>query len=141
MTQLYICPAHPANLNISIVNKFSFNNGDTEYAWAFQSGHKGKWGGMKVGDICLFGKKNSYNYVAIVKQKIDLSKQDNWPFKSPSGNPWSLGFYLSTPVKINSISSAEIRHTSGLNFWMTATKIKQEKVSDMRDLITNKMNI
>lgn len=99
---VYICPASKANHNVSIINKFKFKNGDTEYAWAYQSRYRNKWVNLKVGDICLFGHSSTkgFNYMATVKSKVDLTGHEEWPYRSKSGNPWTWGFYLESPVKI-----------------------------------------
>jgi len=98
--QVWLCPATPKNRKLSIDNQFHFTNGDTEYAWAFSQGFRSKWDKLKIGDLCLFGNCKGFVKAAYVSRKINLEQVEEWPFRSPSGLPWSWGFYLTKPFDI-----------------------------------------
>lgn len=118
---VWICPANPKNLQISIVNTFENN----EYMWAFSEKFVKKWNNLSIGDLCIFGNtKNKFKYAAIVKDKMIIT-DDNWPFKSPSGCKWKYGYTLEQPFEID-LSSEDIKKLTNLNAWMTQTKVKDE---------------
>jgi|694.fasta_scaffold17100_6 hypothetical protein len=100
--QIWLCPASKKNMIISIENRFEFTNGDNEYAWALSQSFRSKWLKLEIGALCIFGNtKNGFSKAAYVKRKVNLETIENWPFRSPSGQPWTWGFYLTEPFDIN----------------------------------------
>jgi hypothetical protein len=123
--QIWICPANKKNLAISISNKFVFNNGLEEYAWAFNENFKKKWIKLNIGDICIFGNSgDGFKHLAVVKSKIDFKGDGNWPFKSPSGKAWRWGFTLTRLSPIN-LSSKDFKD-AGLNGWPTQNMLTED---------------
>ena len=137
---IWICPAHPSNLQKTIINKY--NN---EHIWALNAKRKKAFNELNLGDICLFGRlrrDEGLRYMGIVKtKKIIEEKTDDWPFKTPSGTYWKYAFTLSSVYEIN-ISKDKARElrgwTSDRQCWLTQTKLSGEhKYRFMNYLINN----
>ncbi len=129
--QVWLCPASSKNMKVSIRNRFRFDNGDHEYSWAFSRRFRKKWVSMEVGSLCVFGnKKDGFTKAAYVVRKIDLDGVENWPFRSPSGLPWSWGFYLSEPFDIDIPASFFREH--GRNAWQTQNLLTPEQAAAVR---------
>ena len=124
--QVWLCPADKKNMKISVENRFEFTNGDIEYAWALSHSFFSKWVKLEVGALCIFGNtKNGFTKASYVKKKVNLEGIENWPFRSPSGQPWSWGFYLTEPFDINLTSQFFI--DIGRLAWPTQNILNQDE--------------
>lgn len=124
--QVWLCPADKKNMKISIENRFEFTNGDNEYAWALSRSFHSKWVKLEVGALCIFGNtKYGFTKASYVKRKVNLEAIENWPFRSPSGQPWTWGFYLTEPFDINLTSQFFI--DIGRMAWPTQNILNQDE--------------
>ena len=137
---IWICPAHPENLQKTIINKYKNKN-----IWAFNAKRGNSFNELTIGDICLFGrlrKDEGLSYMGIVETKKIIDEiEDDWPFKSPSGTYWKYAFTLSV-YKIN-ISSSKARELRGWNknqSWQTQTKLSNGKTKFINYLNDNYSN-
>ena len=120
---VWMCPARPENLNKTIINQYNGEN-----IWALNSNRKKSFDEIKIGDICLFGRlreNEGLMSMGIVRTKKILQEiEDEWPFKSSSGDFWKYAFTLSI-YKIN-ISCDEARNLRGwtkTQSWQSQTKL------------------
>ena len=134
---IWICPAHPLNLEKTIINPYK-----NKYLWALNAKRKKSFDELNKGDICLFGslrKNEGLKYMGIVKTKKTINKiEDDWPFKSPSGVYWKYVFTLSIK-KINIVpqKARELRGWNEKQSWQTQTKLTVGKNNFIQYLITN----
>lgn len=124
--QVWLCPTTSKNMKVSILNRFKFENGDIEYAWAFSQSFQRKWESLEIGALCIFGNsKDGFIKAAYVSKKAILNDIENWPFRSPSGNPWTWGFYLTEPFDID--LSAQFFIDIGRRSWTTQNLLKENE--------------
>jgi hypothetical protein len=130
--QVYLCPASSKNMVASIDHKFAFNNGVSDYSWAFNERFVQKWNNMEVGALCVFGNtKDGFRKAAFVKSKMDLQGVENWPFRSPSGAPWRWGYTLTTPFYVN-FTADDIKLFTGVHSWPTQNILSDIAAENIR---------
>jgi len=144
MTNIWIAPASSENMNYSIYNKYKFQYDSEykeEYMWAFNKTRIKSWNELKVGDVVIFGSNNKkgegWTRKAIVKSKFEFKNDnDSWPFKSPSGTPWTYAFTLEKPVVIK-ITPSQMKDIIGHNGFQSQTKVKEEVRKKIDEIILN----
>jgi hypothetical protein len=138
MIDIWICPANPANLNKTIINKYNGEN-----IWALNSKREKSFNQIKIGDICLFGRLRDGEglmYMGIVKSKKILEEiEDEWPFKSPSGVFWKYAFTLSIyKIDISPDKARNLRGWDKKQSWQSQTKLGS---SQGKEKFINYLNI
>jgi len=128
---IWICPAHPSNLQKTIINTYN-----DEHIWALNAKRGKSFNELNIGDICLFGslrRGDGLTYMGIVKTKKIIDEvNDDWPFKSPSGTHWKYVFSLSVyKINISPIKARELRGWNKTQSWQTQTKLSEGKNSFM----------
>ena len=111
MVNVWIAPGQPKNIDLSILKKINTPAGK-QYAWAMNAKHIHKFAQLEIGDIVVFGHNTTgYKWVAEVTDKpTDIAGID-WPYKSPSGAPWSNVFYIDKPTEITvPLTPADLRN-------------------------------
>lgn len=134
MNKVWICPASPENIHVSLDHETVLPQGSTGYLWAFNSRRTKSFELIEEGDLCIFINirhgQTQCRVANVVDKFIIDHVNDNWPFRSPSGAPWTLAFQLSKPVERN-ITYQHLRELWGNKnqIWQTQTLVSDPNVA------------
>jgi len=101
LNNVWICPTSPDNVAASLDSQMVSTQGATGHFWAMNAKRTKSYSSLQVGDVCIFinsHKGQTQCRVAFVIDKFIAPEMDAmWPFKSPSGENWTLAFQVSSP--------------------------------------------
>ena len=130
---IWIAPGNKKNLKLSIDNPMRIDNGELQYAWAFNKRFNKRFNKLREGDVVIFGDSTQKNVrVCFVTHKLqDISILEQWPYKS---DKWGYGFYLTKP-KIFNIHYKKIVEATGKRVFPTQLPVDEEHTQNIRNLI------
>jgi len=126
---IWICPGRPENIQMSIAQP---HNG--EFIWALNANRQPSFETLQTGDVCLFGNlKTGFRHLGFVREKRMLDHvEDDWPFHSPSGTPWTYAFTLDVrPIDLPADTARQLRgFEHSRQHWMSQTRLTPETGSE-----------